>query len=273
MSNRLLGILVMISIIGAGFLLYYIKYIPYKQAKIQAETQNQKAEIEIHKEPKMTQKIVEEIKLSPAEKIDELRTAARSYKAFKLDNSSNAYFVEERDGLDLFYDKTKIGNFNLVYPQYLLVDTISGTEKDLYIVVGKEKFYYNNGTKTIQKIELNIDVNYVKKGLARKLIFVTDKGSFVYSTSTKSLEYFSYFNDFVYHNNGYIGLINENDERILNNLGLKADTKNLVVYYNSQTKEKKIIHETNLNIKKIYIYNDKVYLITDDGELFELENI
>jgi len=46
----------------------------------------------------------------------------------------------------------------------------------------------------------------------------------------------------------------------------------LVVYYNPNTKEKKIIYETTLDIKKIYIDNNKVFLMTDE-ELFELENI
>ncbi len=33
------------------------------------------------------------------------------------------------------------------------------------------------------------------------------------------------------------------------------------------------VYKTELGIKKIYIDDNKVYLVNSDGELFELENI
>lgn len=273
MSNRLLAVLILIWIAGAGYLFYVLKYIPNKQAEIQTEIQIQEAEKQALKEPKLIKQIVDEVKITNAEKIEELKESNNNYRTFKLDNTSTAYFLQNENTLDLFYNKKLIGNFNFVYPQYLRVEKISWSVNDLFIEVWTEKFYYNNKANLTQKIELNIDVNYVKAWPENKLIFVTNKWSFVYSIFNKTLDYFSYFNDFIYFNDWYIWLVSKDDKRILNNLWFTTKNENLIVYYNPNTKEKKIVLKTELDIKKIYLYNNKVYLVTDDWELFELENL
>ena len=160
----------------------------------------------------------------------------------------------------------------MAYPQFITVSKIEWTLWDLFIRVWSEKYIFNYDTKIIQNIELNIDVKYVKTWSNNKLIFVTEKWSFVYTITSKTLDYFSYFNDFVYYNDWYIWIVWIDETRIRNNLWFNDKEKKLVVYYNPNTKEKKIIYETTLDIKKIYIDNNKVFLMTDE-ELFELENI
>jgi len=262
----------MISIIWAGYLFYNLKYIPNKQAKIQEEISIEQAKIEKQKEPKLTEQVIEKKELSNVEKIDELRSKNKYYKYFKLDNDLEAYFINNKGSLDLFYNKSKIANFSLVYSEYLNIFKIEWTQSDLFIRVWPDKYIFNSEMKNIQKIELNIDVEYVKVWADNKLIFVTEKGSFVYSINTKKLDYFSYFNDFVYFNDWYIWIVWNNEKRILNNLWFESEEENLVVYYNPNTKEKKIVYETTLDIKKIYINKEKIYLTTEEG-LFELENI
>lgn len=272
MSNRLLSIFVLIWIIWAGYLYYNFKYLPYKQVKIQQELKKQEEEIQVQKETKLTKQIVDEIKLTNAQKIDELKESNKNYKTFKLDNSS-AYFTKNEDSLDLFYWNQKIGNFNLVDSSNLRVENISWIWEDLYIEVWLEKFYHNKVINAIKKIDLNIDVNYVKEWSFNSIIFVTTKWSFVYSIFDETFEYFSYFNDFVYFNDWYIWLVKKDEKTILNNLWFENINNNIIVYYNPNTKEKKIVYKTDFNINKIFIYNNSLFIKTDNGDVYELENL
>lgn len=272
MSNRILWLIILCMFILAGYLYYYMEYIPQKEANIAEEVEKQKQAVEVKKEPKLTKQIVEKVEISNAEKIEELKKKKNNYKVIKLENSSNTYFKEEDNSLDLYLDDKKIWSFELVYSEYLRVETIVWTQNDLYIEVWKNKYYYNFNTGIITLIELNIDVEYVKYWTDNSLIFVTTKWSFVYSFSSKSLEYFSFFNDFVYFDDWYVWIVREDEKRILNNLWFEGDN-NLIVYYNPTTKEKNIVFKTDLDIKKLYNLDWKVYIVTDKWEKFELENI
>lgn len=273
MSNRLLSILVLIWIIWAGYLYYNLKYIPNKQAKIQQELKKQEEEIQVQKETKLTKQTVDEVKLTNAQKIDELKESNKNYKTFKLDNLSTAYFAKNENSLDLFYWDVKIGNFSLVDSSNLRVESISWVWEDLYIEVWAEKFYYNKAINTTQKIDLNINVNYVKEWSFNSIIFVTTKWSFVYSIFDKTFEYFSYFNDFVYFKDWYVWLVKKDEKTLLNNLWFENIDNNIIVYYNPNTKEKKIVYKTDLNVSKIFIYNNSIFIKTQDWEVYELENM
>ncbi|MDD2870959.1 MAG: hypothetical protein PHS49_03115 [Candidatus Gracilibacteria bacterium] len=274
MSNRLLGILIILGFIGAGYIYYQSIYLPNKQLEIQEQLVQQQLEQEQSqkKEIVLTKQEIDKIELTPEQKIQEIKTNKENYKTFGLENGSKAYFRESGNKLDLYYDDAIIGNFDLVYPEYLRVETVFGTINDLYIEVGPDKFYYNSEIKSNTKIDLNIDVMYVKKTNTSNLILLTTKGSFYYNISDKTLNYFSFFNDYVIFRDLYIGLVKTDEKRILTNLGFETD-KNLIVYYNPDTKEKKILFETNLDISNMYLLNDQLFLKTIDGELYELENI
>ena len=272
MSNRLLWILIIIWFIWAGYLYYHLIYTPEQKNQIKQELELKNKIIEEKKEPELIIQDKKEIKLTNLEKIEEIKEKNKSYETFKLFNGLNTYFIEDLNKIELHIEGKKIWTFDLVYKQYLRVDLVLWSERDLYIEVWTDKFYYNDKTKIISRIELNIPVVYTKLWINSKLIFVTKKGSFIYSIYNKTLEYFSYFNDFVYFNGWYIWLVREEDKRILKNLWFKSDN-NIIVFYNSDTKEKKIIYKTDINIENIYIYNNKLYFVTVDWKMFELENI
>ena len=273
MSNRILWILVMIWIFGAGYLYYTFIIIPAKNVRIQERLEEQILLEQKKQAPVLVKQEIVDVELTKAEKIQFIKDKKSSYKTFKFSNTLKAFFLENNNRLELYLNDDKIWNFDLVYTQYLNVELILWTSRDLYIEVWKYKFYYNDKTKLISEIELNIDVNYVKIWTNNRLIFVTDKGSFVYSIFDKKLEYFNYFNDFVYINDWYVWLVRKDEKRILNNLWFDIEDFNLIVYYNSSTKEKKIIYETRLDIIQIYTKNDKLYLITEDNKIHELENV
>ena len=163
--------------------------------------------IEAKKDPELVKQVIEIKEISNAEKIEILKKNKKKYKTIELKNLSEVFFMENGNKLDLYLNNKKIWNFDLVYAEYLRVEFIEWTTNDLYIEVGKDKFYYNLDTNTIISIKLNIDIQYVKKWLNESLIFVTVKWSFLYSIYNKSFEYFSYFNMI-----GKQGCLNISDE-------------------------------------------------------------
>jgi hypothetical protein len=174
--------------------------------------------------------------------------------------------------LDLYFNGSQIWKFDFVTPDLLRVDIIYWTINDLYIEVWDDKFYYNSVVNNIVKIDLNINILYVKKANNRTLIFVTDKWSFNYSIFDKYVEYFSYFNDYVIFNEWYIWIVKKDQKRILTNLWYETDN-DLIVYYNPNTKEKNIINNTKLDIIKIYMVGDKLFVETSDLVTYELQNL
>jgi len=275
MSNRILWILIILWFIWSGYLYYNFSYIPTKKAEeIRIELEKQKKEeakvikkIELVKQKKVT------IVKTKQEKIKELREDIKHYKTFKLHNNKKAYFTENNWKLDLYYDNKKIWVFDLVYSKYLLVELILGDNNNLFIEIWNKKYYYNNKLNQISKIDLNIDVLYVKEWNTNDIIFVTKKWSFIYNIYNNTLNYFSFFNDFVYFKEWYIWIIKPNDSVRIKNLWLWNINKTLIYYYNPDLKEKKVLYSSELNIDKIYIKNNKLYIETINNDLYILENI
>ena len=275
MSNRILWILIILWFIWTGYLYYNFSYIPTKKAK--------EIRIELEKQKKDEAKVIKRIELvkqkqinvtkTKQEKIKELREDIKHYKTFKLENNKKAYFTENNWKLDLYYDNKKIWVFDLVYSKYLLVELILGDNNDLFIEIWNKKYYYNNKLNQISKIDLNVDVLYVKEWNTNNIIFVTKKWSFIYNIYNNTLNYFSFFNDFVYFKEGYIWIIKSNDSVRIKNLWLWNINKTLIYYYNPDLKEKKVLYSSELSIDKIYIKNNRLYIETIDNNLYILENI
>ena len=263
MSNRLLWILIIIWFIWIWYIYYHLEYLPNEQIKKINEEKIDNTIVKLN---------IEKKELSKDEKIIELKENIKNYKTFTLWNLSKVYFKENNNNLDIYLEDEKIWFFPLVYKEFLRVDLIRWTESDLYIEVWPKKYYYNYTTKIIRSVDLNIDIHYVKKISDKELLFITKKWPFKYYIKNHKLEYISYFNDFVYFNDWYIWVINKNEKRILKNLWFNTES-NLIVYYNSYTKEKSIIYETNLDIKEIYVKDNKFYFVSNNKEIFELENI
>lgn len=284
MSNRILWILIIIWFLGLWYLYYETQYLPRianeKQDNLTIENDELEKNInelilkeEIKKEIVLAKEVIEKKEISKIEKVKELRITKKAYKSFKLDDNKIVHFEKNENTLDLLIWTKKIWNFELVFSHYLRVENIKGSDNDLYIEVWEDKFYYNSNTKIITWITLNIDIQYVKIWLNNNLIFVTTKWSFIYQKYKKNLDFFSYFTDFIYYDDWYIWLVKQSEKRILNNLWLKSEKENIFVYYNPNTKEKKIIYETNVDIINVFVKNDKVYVLDSFYEIFELENV
>lgn len=262
MNNKFLSFLVLIWVFWAWYLYYHFKYLPWK-----TDRENQKIQAIIEQEAEN-----KEVKIVKIEKDESSDLETNKYANFNLYNWKIAYFEEKESYLELFLENEKVWNFDLVYNNFLRVEYIYWSISDLYIEVWKKKYYYNSINKELRNLDFFIDVLYVKKGISNNLIFVSDKWSFKYLYNENKFDYFNLFSDYINFQDWYLWIIKSTDERILKNLWLNSNY-NLVVFYNPLTKEKNIIYETDIEIKKIYFKNKKVYLEDINNEEYILENI
>ncbi|MCD5385043.1 hypothetical protein LRZ95_00060 [Candidatus Gracilibacteria bacterium] len=276
MSNRILGILILLGFLGIGYLYYIFNYIPELK---QRELEKQKVEKELILKKEAEKKKIKLIKIennvvvdTKEQKIKKLRENIKNYKTFRFDDNIIYFKKSDINSLNMYYNSVNIGKFKLVYKNYLFVNKVYGGNGDLFISVGKDKYIYNKNLRVLKKIDLNIKVLYVKKD-GNNYIFVTDKGSFIYNFLNNKLEYFSFFNDFIYFDNLYIGLISPTEKQLINNLGLKNINNDILYLYNPKTKEKKILFNFDFDISKIYKVNDKVYVESNDGNKYIILNL
>ncbi len=272
MSNRLLSILILIWFIWVWYVWYKQSYTPKKNIEIKQEInekiikQQEKKQVNLEKQDKVEQKI------DPKKKIQELREKKMYYKTFFLKDDLKVYFKERENSLDLYLNKKLIWTFDLLEKNSLRVDAILWTDKDLYLELWENKYIYTYNNNTTVKLDLSINVDYIKKDINNTFIISTSKWSFVYNIYKKELHYFSFFSDFVYFWDWYLWLVNKTDSRIIKNLWLSS-IKNLIVYYNPKTKDKKIVYDTDITIMKLYKKDNKVFILDNNNETFELKNL
>ena len=243
-----------------------------QQIKNQVKKESEeKKEIEIS-----LQRSDEEVekKITPVEKIQELKNKKTKYAYFKLKDIWSFYFEDEINNLWLYFEWEKIWTFNKVNVWKLWIINIIWNTNYIFILVGEEKFLYNLKTKIIKTILLKPKIEYLKKWINNlEFLFKTPVGIFIYTIINDKLEYFVFFEDFVYYNNGYLWIVKSNEDIKLKNLGFEEEKENLIIYYNPNTKQKSIIYKTELNFKKIYYKWDKIYFEDDEWDEYELTNL
>lgn len=221
----------------------------------------------------LTKVIPEEEIVDKTEKLNFLREKKKLYTFFNLGKDWIFYFKENGKNLDLYKNTKKLLELPKVAKEDIDIQKIFWIENYIFIKYWDKKYIYSIWLDKKVEVDLNIDVNYVKTWLQKKLFnFVTDKWTFIFDKYTLKAEYFSYFNDFVYYENWYIWIISKDDERRLKNLWFEDKSKNLIINYDPNTKYKKVLYETDLDITKIYKkWNDYMFVTQDDKE-YKLDN-
>lgn len=117
-------------------------------------------------------------------------------------------------------------------------------------------------------------IQYIKSGRdADTLLFVTDGGVFSYRVSTEEFDFISVLEDFVYVDDGYIGVVSPEDEDRKRLFAIDAAEKgSTVVWYHPDTKERRVLYETSMVFSKIWFEEGDVVLSSADGEVFILKN-
>lgn len=215
-----------------------------------------------------------EVELSNIEKINLIRKESIYYSYLDLKDFWEFYFKEEWLNLWLYKNDKKIWNFKKIdSKENTSIKQIYWSDNYIFLNIWKEKILFNTNTFKDFKIDLNLNVQYIKTWLNNNFIFVTDKWSFIYKIKDNSIEYFSYFNDFIYYKDWYIWIIKQNDNVRKKNLWLEENNKNIVLYYNPETKDRKILYSLDNNIKKILLDKGEIIFIDSENKKYSLENV
>jgi len=273
MSNRLIWILIVFSFVVFWFIYWTYFYIPSKIEEKQRQEQialEQKKEIKLV-EIKELEKENEIKELTPQEKIEELKRINSFYKIIEIE-SDIFYFSKKDNILEVKLGEKIVWNFDLVPVDKLSISRVYSSWDDYYILNWNKKYIYNSSLDLLLELDLTIDIDYIKRS-EYLYIIKTQKWSFVFDRNTKTLEYFTFFDDFVYYKDFYIWIIQEGDERRLKNLSISSINWNSIFKYNPKTKEKKSLYETNLDLEKIYNLWDEIYFIDSNNKTYKLENL
>lgn len=271
MSNRLIWVLIIFIFVVFWFIYWTFMYLPNKieeEKQAQIELEQSKKEITLVEVETKKQEITE---LTPEQKIEEIKVNNSFYKIIELSNSK-FYFSKKDNLLELKKDEKILWNFDLVPEDKLDIQNIYSSNDDFYFVIWNKKYIYNQNTDLLLELDLAVNINYIKRS-EDLYIIVTEKWSYVFDKTDKSLEYFTFFDDFVYYKDFYIWIIKKDDERRLKNLSISSINGNSIFKYNPKTKEKKSLYETSLDLEKIYFEGDFIYFVDSNDEVYKLENL
>jgi hypothetical protein len=203
------------------------------------------------------------------------------FSYFYLEGLGSFYFKENSlDWLDLFYEnKTnnselkKIWSFDRIEASKIKMDRVYGS-KFFYLHLWEDKYLYDLDGLNYKKIDLNLEVLYIKNGLWKVFLIKTHKWTFVYDYQSEKIDYFSMFDDVVFYKNWYLAVIKKDDKIRINNFSLDdKNSKDKIIFWNTQNKQKKLLLETEIDIDKLIYIDDKVIFLDKTWEEFSLNVI
>lgn len=206
-------------------------------------------------------------------KILNLKNSKLHYASFYLEWIWEFYF-NKANNLELFFENKKIWSFDIVEKDLIKLENIynnsSKYDKNyFYLEIGNKKFIYSIKNLDYKEINLNVKINYIKSN-NDILSIVTGKWTFIYNYLNWKQEYFSLFNDFVFYKNWYIAIFIKDDKIRINNFWLEDNNKDKIIFFNTETKEKKLLYEAELDLNKIMSIGDKIIFIDKDNNEFSL---
>jgi len=236
--------------------------------------QNQEILIELQKKAVLEEVLDMKALETPQEKIQRLRDNNLSFARFQINTESEIRFTEESNTLKMLYitwsSKREIQSFPKISADSIDASLI-GTTQNIFLSLWNTSYIFETRQARVTKLPFEIKVRYIKpdKNTWTYLI-VTENGTFHYNAinNTSNFEYL--FRDFVYINKWTIGVIYKDEIQKKSNFWLEQKW-NLIVLYNPDSKERKVILETLLPITHIQNVDDKV-IFTAGNKDFELLN-
>lgn len=269
-SNRGLWIIILLVFITAWFYYYNFIYLEEKRLDKRQDILSNSWKVE---------KQVELIEFKDTNtfnksedvesKISKLKENLEYYKVIDL-GTNIFYFKEVNNNLELYIDDIFVSNFEIYSKNNISISKIYSSNNYL-LKIGNNYYVYELSKNNILNLELYVDIKYVKQ-YKDKYIINTNKWSYVYDSKIKDLNYFTFFEDFVYYNNNYIWIISKDDNIRKNNLWLEWINKNSIYMYNPKTKEKNNLFQTSISLQKIYYSWNEIFF-EDNNKIYKLENL
>jgi len=235
---------------------------------------NQEILVNFEKKTVLINAQLEELTETPKERIQRIREQSQYYANFNLGEGRSILFSQKDIQLSLAYRQDseiyQISDFPLVSKDEISVDTISGSS-DIYIALWDAHYIFHARDRSVTKLPYQFDIEYIKSWRqASEYLVVSDKGVFVYNTTTNTSQYEYQFSDFLYLESYLIGVIFEDEEQKKKNFNLEKPG-NLIIRYSQKDKSRKIIYSTKENIKRLEWQWEKI-LITTNEWVYELQN-
>jgi len=285
LSNRVLWLLLLFSIIGAFYIFYQVFF------KIKLTS------LEINSNIWAFSWTIENIKFSKNFYCKEKKCSIKEIPPFdykivinKKNYKRSVYNLDlsKKNKLDIFLEKEitvnpvskedislreKIISENKNKLEFswrnIKYNKIIWNDDLVYFVQNNKLYFYNLKNNNSFLINFKPNINYIKILENNNLLINTYVWSFIFNVLNKDLEYFSLFSDFVILKDwNYIWVINNNDEIRKKNFDLNKG--NFLLNYNPKTKEKYILKTFDLKINKIYILNNKIYIENGEWAKFEI---
>jgi len=215
-------------------------------------------------------------KVSNSDVIKELRLQKDTIWFTKIEKLWYFYFKTDNWKLVLFSfnneTEKKLWEFNFVDSSLVKINQIYWKNDVIFIELWDDKFLYYLNSYESKKVDLRIPINYIKVWKSKnEYIISTQKWLFLYNEQKDFLEYFYLFKDFVFKDDHYIWVIWKEEKQKFINFNLKDNWKNLIIIYSTKDLDRKIILETDLQIDKIILENNKIYFFNNNDK-YELMN-
>ncbi|MDD2487028.1 MAG: hypothetical protein PHS92_01540 [Candidatus Gracilibacteria bacterium] len=191
-----------------------------------------------------------------------------------------------KDGIVYYY------KFN---PGFGIYSSVSGEEKNILLlgekVISKvffnkndglilinaegESFVFDISSKINYSISIKDDFIYVKSSIEdNKLLLKTKDSTYIYDLKTNTGIKNTVFNDYIIlGNDNVLGLISKKDRSKLSILNFNDNGKDKLILNNISTRDRKIVFETEFDVKYMELIDGKILLTLTDGKQFEVKEL
>lgn len=232
--------------------------------------ENDSTKEEISEEEKQKNALIEE----KIKQIRERNTISKQvYKSYNIDEKWFFYLVKNKENLDIYYKKTDEKIYSILKTDInnFEIKNVFNEENYIYIKTKDTKIIYDLLSWKTYDFFFPQDINYIKK--TKNIIFlVNDKWTFICDLDTKKVEYFYLFKDFiVLDEENYLWVIFDEEKDKKKNYNISSE-KDLIIKYNSKTKNLSILKESPIKISKIISKSWEYYFYDIQDNIFKINN-
>lgn len=219
--------------------------------------------------------------LTKDDKVNLVKLKASSYAFFNLEEKGVYYFTESSNAEIIlnYFSQSWVksenkASFKKISPEAISLQAVVGESDSIFIENGEEKYIFSPELNILKKIDLKwVQVSYLKPWDKDEYLIVTNIWTYVYSFFDEKLTYFPLFFDFVAGEKKLIGYIKQDDNSRLKNFWISWETQNIILEFDRQSLDKKILLKTDEDITKIYLKKWVISVEDKSGKNFILNGV
>lgn len=153
-------------------------------------------------------------------------------------------------------------------------EPIIWAEGEMFLRAGNTSFIYESLWGNLTELPYRIPVVYIKAGtVGGSYQVVTEVGTFLYSRQSRTSNFqYLFFDYVVLSEEQIIWVIRPDETEKRQNFSLPESSETLIVLYNSRTRDRRVLLSSSQKITRIFSDAGEVYVVTDEGISYKLEN-